>query len=298
VPDLPAAPLRPVTDDEVAAFRRDGVVHLPGILPTAWLDHLAGPVEATIADPTVTTDMTALRAGLSGDGDRPVDRPRFLSGVDHWRHDPAFAGFAIRSPLPAIAGTLLDAQRIHLYEDSVLVKEPGATEATVLHQDLGYFHLEGDRICTTWVPLDPVDAETGAVSYLRGSHRSGLVHRPNWFVVDDPLPGAAGEPVPDVLDDDPRFVAFDVRAGDVVVHHAATLHRAGPNRSTTRRRRAISVRYCGDGTTHLLRPGSPGKPHHDGPHRDDVHAPVRSGDPVVDHPGCPMVWERTVGSNR
>ncbi len=299
MPELPAEPLRAVTDAEVATFRNDGVVHLPAILPTAWLDHLAGPVEATIADPAVTTDMTALRDGLSDTDPTSEPRPRFLSGVDHWRHDPSFAAFATASPLPAIAGALLDAQRIHLYEDSVLVKEPGTTEATVLHQDLGYFHLEGERICTTWVPLDDVDAETGAVSYLRGSHRTGLVHRPNWFVVDDPLPGADGEPVPHVADDDPRFVRFDVRPGDVVVHHAATLHRAGPNRSTDRRRRAVSVRYCGDGTTHLLRPGSPGKPHHDGPlHGADSAVPVRSGDPVVDHPGCPMVWERTVGSIR
>jgi len=289
-----------VTDAEVATFWRDGVVHLPAILPTPWLDHLADPVEATIADRSITTDMTALREGLSGADPTSEPRPRFLSGVDHWRHDPAFAAFASRSPLPAIAGALLDAARIHLYEDSVLVKEPGSAEATVLHQDLGYFHLEGDRICTTWVPLDPVDADTGAVAYLRGSHRTGLVHRPNWFVVDDPLPDAAGEPVPDVADDDPRFTSFDVHPGDVVAHHAATLHRAGPNRSTDRRRRAVSVRYCSDGTLHRIRAGSPRKAHHDGPHHGEggEDDSVRSGDPVVDHPGCPVVWERTIGSTR
>ena len=287
-----ARPLRSVTPEEVAAFDRDGVVHLPAILPTIWVDHLIDPVEATIADPAVTTDMTALRHAVEGTPPGPTGTGRFLSGVDHWLHDPAFAAFATASPLPSIAGTLLDAERIHLYEDSVLVKEPGTTEATALHQDLGYFHLTGDRICTTWVPLDPVGVETGAVAYLRGSHRSGLVHRPNWFVSDQPLPGAEGEPVPEVDDDDPRLVRFTVEPGDVVVHHAATLHGAGPNRSTGTRRRAVSIRYCGDGVHHLVRPGAPTKAHHP-PHGD-----VRSGDPVVDHPGCPVVWERTVGSSR
>ena len=296
MPELPSAPLRAVTDDEVAVFRRDGVVHLPGILPNAWLEQLAGPVEATISDRTVTTDMTALRAELSDDVS--VDHgPRFFSGIDHWHHDTVFAAFATRSPLPGIAGAVLDAAQIHLYEDSVLVKEPGTAEATVLHQDLGYFHLEGDRICTIWVPLDSVDAETGAVSYLRGSQRSGLVHRPNWFVTDDPLPGAAGVPVPSIAEDDDRFVRFDAYPGDVIVHHAATLHRAGPNQSATRRRRAVSVRYCGDGTVHRIRPGSPLKPHHEGHRHDGAYdTPIRSSDPVVDHPGCPMVWERPVGS--
>ena len=193
----------------------------------------------------------------------------------------------VASPLPAIAGALLGAERIHLYEDSVLVKEPGSIETTAFHQDLSYFHLAGDRICTTWVPIDPVTVETGAVAYLRQSHRSGLVHRPNWFVSDTPLPGTDGEPVPAIDDGDPRLVRFAVEPGDVVVHHAATLHGAGPNQSATARRRAISVRYCGDDVRYEIRPGAPTKAH---------HAEVRSGDPVVDHPGCPVVWERTVGS--
>ena len=147
------------------------------------------------------------------------------------------------------------------------------------------------------VAIGSIDAETGAVSYLRGSQRSGLVHRPNWFVTDDPLPGAAGVPVPSIAEDDDRFVRFDAYPGDVIVHHAATLHRAGPNQSATRRRRAVSVRYCGDGTVHRIRPGSPLKPHHEGHRHDGAYdTPIRSSDPVVDHPGCPMVWERPVGS--
>lgn len=280
-------PFREVTDDEINAFARDGVVHLPGILPTEWVDLLVEPVEATIADPAITTDMTALRATVTDVPPHSTGPGRFLSGVDHWLHDQAFAAFATASPLPAIAAALMDAERIHLYEDSVLVKEPGTAEATALHQDLGYFHLAGDRICTAWVPLDPVTVETGAVAYLRGSHRSGLVHRPNWFVSDEPLPGTEGTPVPAIDNGDPRLVRFAVQPGDVVVHHAATLHGAGPNRSTTHRRRAVSVRYCGNDVRYELRPGAPTKAHHD---------QVRSGDPVVDHPGCPVVWRRTIGS--
>ena len=288
---LPAEPLRPVTADEVASFRRDGVVHLPGILPTAWLDHLADPLERTLADAAVTTDLTSmgadLAAGLGVDllTDDRTAGGRFLSGVDHWRHDEDLAAFAMRSPLPAIAGALLDATRIHLYEDSVLVKEPGTAEETAIHQDLGYFHLEGDRICTTWVPLDAVTAETGAVAYLRGSHATGDVYRPNWFVTAEPLPGSEGLPVPELRpgDDHPDLVRFDALPGDVVVHHAATLHGAGANRSGTARRRAVSVRYCGDGVRHRLRPGAPTKPH---------HVPELDGADVVDHPGIPLVWRR------
>ena len=287
---LPTSPLRAVTDDEVATFRHNGVVHLPGILPAAWLEHLAEPVERTIVDRSVTTDLTemggALAEGLGAEllTDDRTGGGRFLSGVDHWRHDDDFAAFAMRSPLPGIAGALLDAARIHLYEDSVLVKEPGTAEETAFHQDLGYFHLEGDRICTMWTPLDEVTSETGAVVYLRGSHLTGDVYRPNYFVTAEPLAGTEGRPVPDLRpdDDDPDLVRFDTRPGDVVVHHAGTLHGAGANLSSTTRRRAVSVRYCGDGVRHRLRPGAPTKPY---------QTADLDGTEVVDHPGIPLVWQ-------
>ncbi len=287
-------PLRDITDSEIRAFTDDGVVHLPGILPGGWIDLLDGPVDETIADPSVTVDLTALGEELAADlGSEPLIDPRtsgghFLSGVDHWRHHEAFAAFATTSPLAEIAGVLMGAGHVNLYEDSVLVKEPGTAEETAFHQDLGYFHLTGDRICTTWVPLDRVGVDTGAVAYLRGSHLTGTVYRPNWFVTTDPLPGTEGTSVPAIRPDDdhPDLIRFEVVPGDIVVHHAATLHGAGANRSSSRRRRAISVRYCGDGVRYQIRPGAPTKPH---------HSEVSSGNMVVDHPDCPLVWTRPPG---
>lgn len=287
---------RAVTADEIQVYTDDGVVHLKGILPIAWIEQLETPLEETLVDPLVTADLTALGENLATDlGSEPlVDRRtsggRFLSGVDHWRHHPMFAEFATASPLPEIAGVLMGADYINLYEDSVLVKEPGTAEETAFHQDLGYFHLAGERICATWVPLDRVDIDSGAVAYLRGSHRIGSTYRPNWFVSTDPLPGTQGEPVPKIRPDDdhPDLLRFEVEPGDVVVHHAATLHGAGANRSLSRRRRAISVRYSGNGVCYEIRPGAPLKPH---------HAEVASGDPVIDHPGCPLVWRNPLAGD-
>ena len=45
--DPTSEPIRPVTDDEIDAFARDGVVHLPAILPNEWVELLVEPVEAT-----------------------------------------------------------------------------------------------------------------------------------------------------------------------------------------------------------------------------------------------------------
>lgn len=277
------------TADEIEAFWRDGAIVLRGALDRDAVAAMVPHVAALFGRPELV-DMTAMgdalgRSGASvlreGDADR---RGRFRSGVDHWLADPAFARFATASGLPAIAAALLRASKLNLWEDSVLVKEPGSGERTAWHQDLSYFHVSGEQLCTTWVPLDEVDASTGAMSFVRGSHRWSALYRPNLFVSTLAIPGTSGEEIPDVdalaARGEVELLQWDLAPGDVSVHHARTLHAAGANRSATRWRRAISVRYCGDDARYCFRPGAPRKPHHD---------QVREGD-VLDHERCPVVW--------
>lgn len=255
-----------MTDAEVDAFWADGVVCLRGVLPVSWVERVQVAVERALAARD-GTDLTAMaeriaRAGGAALADESVTTPRrgrFFAGTDHWTRDAAFRAFATASPLPAIVARLLRAGQVFLYEDSLLVKEPGTVEATAWHTDLSYFHLRGDQICTTWCPLDVVTRETGGVGYVRGSHRWPREFKPNFFVSRAAIPGTEGEDVPDVSSFGPEHpqLWFDTAPGDVVVHHARTLHGAPGNRSATQRRRALSVRYCGDDARFHRRPGAP-----------------------------------------
>jgi ectoine hydroxylase-related dioxygenase (phytanoyl-CoA dioxygenase family) len=259
---------------DVDTFSTDGVVCLRGALDPVEVAAMAEPIERALRGPE-TADLGA----LTGRGDAPA----FAAGVDHWRSDPDFDRFARRSPLPEIAAALLGSERVWLYEDSVLVKEPGAPFRTEFHTDAGYFHVEGTQACTFWAPIDAAGVETGAVQYVRGSHRWTEDFRPNLFSIPDPIPGTEGSVVPDVLADPDLaalLVGFEVEPGDVVVHHYRTIHGAPANTSVSRRRRAISVRYCGDDIRYRLRPGVPRKPHHD---------LVRDGDELGGD-DCPQVW--------
>ncbi|WP_380876228.1 phytanoyl-CoA dioxygenase [Sphingomonas sp. DBB INV C78] len=274
------AALRDVTDEEIATFWRDGVVCLRAIMPPAWLEVLAEGVERYLASDAAFS-LSAFGAERPETGKRKP-KAHFYGGTDHWKVDEACRRFACESPLPAIAGQLLRASRINLYEDSILVKEPGAIEKTAFHQDLSYFHVEGSQICTTWVPLDPVKRETGALQFVRGSHLSRKLFRPNFFVSTDAMPDTEGEIVPDLHADrrDAEILCFDTEPGDITIHHARTLHGADGNHSATMRRRAMSVRYCGDDARYKLRRGAPRKPHHE---------EVAEG-AVLDHADCPVVW--------
>ncbi len=254
---------------------------------------MAGPVEAALADP-LTADLSQMGADLAAGAaatvlvddailtaGAPPTAGRFRAGTDHWQRDPAFAAFAMQSPLPRIVARLLASTKVNLYEDSVLVKEPGTAERTAFHQDMAYFHVDGTQVCTTWVPLDPVTASSGALEFVKGSHRWERTFRPNLFVTSMALPDTDGDDVPDARTQrDWELVSFDTEPGDITVHHARTIHGAGGNASSTHRRRAISVRYTGDDARFHRRRGAPLKAH---------HRTMNEGD-VLDHEACPVVF--------
>lgn len=283
--------LRDVTDDEVETFWRDGIVCLRGLLDPKLLHDMSDPV-ATLVQTNGVADLSAMGDAIAASGQRvqredvpDSGRGKFFAGVDHWLEHREFRDFSCHSALPAIAGRIMRSTRIHLWEDSVLFKESGTVERTAWHQDLGYFHCDGTKICTMWCPLDSVTEDSGAVRFVVGSHSWPDVYQPNFFVSSMVIPGTEGTAVPDVESmsqrGECRIVTFDTEPGDVTIHHARTIHGAGPNTST-RQRRAISLRYCGDDTVYLTRPGSPKKAHH---HNVVEGAELHDDD-------CPIVWRR------
>ncbi|MYH99175.1 MAG: hypothetical protein F4124_07095, partial [Acidimicrobiia bacterium] len=256
-----------VTDQEIEAFWRDGVAVVRGVLSDDTLASMAKPVERALGSEAMNnmTEMGAMVVPPSGGtvlndptaSKRGAPRGQFHGGTDHWWDDTDFEAFATRSPLPQLAAELMKSRELWFYEDSVLVKEPHTEEPTSIHQDMAYFQLEGEKVCTTWCPLDPISKETGATVYVKGSHRWERNFRPNWFVSQLSMPNTDGEEVPHYdRDDAEHLLCFDMEPGDVAVHHAMTLHGAHANVSD-QWRRAISVRYCGDDTVYRFKRGTP-----------------------------------------
>lgn len=75
-------PRRPVAVEEVAAFQRDGVVLLRGLLDEAWIELLADAIERDIADP-----------GPGFHGYASEDGGRFHGNFDLWRTGAEFARY-------------------------------------------------------------------------------------------------------------------------------------------------------------------------------------------------------------
>lgn len=242
-----------LSDDMIGAATRalgeDGAVVVRGVLDEAWVSRMRGAVERELAGPSATGVEFGAQAG------------RFYGDMFLWRRDDDFRAFACDSPLPALAARLLQAQRVNLLYDQLFVKEPGSIEPTPWHQDLPYWPIKGEQVISIWAPFDRAGPDNGVVSYVRGSHRSGEMFRPQAFGASknaaayDDSPFA---PLPDIEANRDRytFLTWALEPGDVLVHHGRTIHGAPGNLSASARRRALAVRYTGDDVRYAPRPGT------------------------------------------
>jgi ectoine hydroxylase-related dioxygenase (phytanoyl-CoA dioxygenase family) len=315
---MPAEQHRQVTADEISSYQRDGVVCLRQIVAVDDIQSLATAIDQAVhtlgASPS-GYDLTRIRkaveaedlqslmkesggqynvvglaaAAISSKLPMLVDNGepdagqggRFLLDTGVAARIVSFREFTLYGPGGAIAAALMGSTSVNFYDDQIFVKEAGTRERTAYHQDGSYFHLEGDQICTLWIPVDPVESAF-SVRYVRGSHRWGKTYKPNVFLSQMSFPGAEGETLPDIdgHEKDYDIVSFDLDPGDVVVHHHLTVHGA-PGNTGPRLRRAAGVRYCGDDVRYRHRPFAPAQLHH-------KHT-LRDGDPIC----CeqfPNVW--------
>lgn len=250
------APLEPVGDAQVRAFREDGATCLRRVLDAGWIEALRAAVDADIAAPGPMVRVNT-----------PAGNPgRFFVDFQLWQRHEACRGVALDSPLPAIAAQLLGCERVNWYHDHLLVKEPGTQERTPWHHDFPYYPLssarELDGVASFWIPLDPVARDT-AVEYVRGSHRWGKRYAPKFFRKDAAFDaGAEADEVPDIdaARDRYEFLGWDLEPGDVIAFTGLVLHGAPGNGSLQRRRRAWAARYLGDWVRWSERPGTVSPP--------------------------------------
>lgn len=310
---------RPITPDEVAVYQRNGVVLLRGVLDLQSVNSLRRAIDAAVAtmgDSAAAYDLSLVRrAAQAADSEvfREADGGQHdVSGimahvkasgkpflVDQGDEDEGsflldtglasrvgeFRKFSLSGPAVEIAGALLQSETVRFFNDQIFVKEARTPDRTAFHQDATYFEIDGDQCCVLWVPVDPVRLESGAMLYWRGSHRDGRLYQPNVFMTQTPLPGAGGEPLPDIEGHmaDYDLVYFETEPGDVLVHHYRTVHGAGGNNTRYQVRRAASLRYCGDDIRFKVRPWAPKQLHHTNRLRD--------GEPLSG-PDFPVVWTR------
>ena len=150
-----------------------------------------------------------------------------LGRINHY--DPFFQDLMDDKRLMTIAAHLLDGpmRTRHMQFFNII---PGVSPATPPHQDAINLGLLSGAALNCWIPLAPVNAENGCLHYIPGSHKWGrLEHKP--------LFGDSG-PITLVNYGDVRQakeIAIHAGAGDVLIHHALTIHLSEDNRTSLQR---------------------------------------------------------------
>lgn len=224
-------------------YWRDGAVVVRGALTAEQVELACDAIDANLE----ALSPLAKRASSNDDG-------AFVEDFCNWSRIPAIERFIREAPVAALAAELMGSERVRLYHDHVLVKEPGTRQRTPWHQDLPYYNVDGRLNVSMWIPVDPV-SRASTLEFVAGSHlgpwfmpRSFLDGQAKWFPDGTltELPDIDGRP------DDFRVLGWDLEPGDLVAFHMLTLHTAGgvdgPNR-----RRVLSVRFLGDDMVHAPR---------------------------------------------
>ncbi|THH34364.1 phytanoyl-CoA dioxygenase family protein [Aliishimia ponticola] len=233
-----------LNEDAAEVYARDGIVCIRQAFSPSEVEFLREIAAKDMAAPSKMSE-DATREG-SG---------RFFSDTFVVKHIPELSRIVEDSSAADYASKLLQSKKINLIFDQFLIKEPGTSTPTVWHHDQTYWPVAGDQVCTMWVALDPVTKETGAVEYVKGSHRWGQRYKAESFVDKDrykeDLP-----PVPDIdsMRDDLDLIMFEMQPGDVTVHHGLTVHGAPGNSRNDQSRRAYVMRMAGADVTYDPRP--------------------------------------------
>lgn len=242
-----------ITPEMIETYQTEGVVLVRGLWAD-WVEELRAGVERNMAEP----------GPYAAENLKPGEGGRFFDDYCNWDRIPEFERVIRESAVAEVAAQLMASDRVQMFHDHVLVKEPGTTKPTPWHQDGPYYFVEGQQTVSFWSPLDPV--REASLRCVAGSHLWEKEVLPTrWLAETSFYPDSEKYmPVPDPDAEGMPIREWQMEPGDAVAFNYRTLHGARGNEAATRRR-AFSLRLVGDDARYVERPGrtSPPYPGHE-----------------------------------
>ena len=209
-------PLGPLTDAELASYRRDGYVVVRGFFDAE--------------------EVGLLRRAAKED--RELDRHAFGRAdgeggtvrLSLWNHpgDGIYGMMARCERMVRSAERILDGEVYH-YHSKMIMKDPRVGGAWTWHQDYGYWYQNGvlfPQLVSVSIAVDQATQANGCLQVVPGSQELGRIEH----VLSGDQAGADRERVEAVLTRLP-LVHCEMEPGDAIFFHANLLHRSDMNRS-------------------------------------------------------------------
>lgn len=215
-------------------FEEEGYVSIPGFLSAEELSTLKLAVSSFIEN---KLQVMAKNHYFYEDAADPstLKQMQDLEKYDEW-----FAAMALNGKFIGLAAGLLG-EEVICKTVEYFNKPPKIGKATPPHQDGYYFMIQPQQAVTMWLALEEVDESNGCVKYVKGSHKKGMRTHGRTSTLGFSQGIVDFGTIEDLHDE----VAFPAQPGDLLVHHSLTIHRAGPNITTDRTRKAVGLIYFG-----------------------------------------------------
>lgn len=214
---------------DIAKFRADSFIKLPGVLsPGAALRLRAELKRLLEREHSIILDGPAIE--------------RFVSLEMAWLDNPLVRQFVLSPRIAKISADLLGFERVRLYHDNILSKEPGCGR-TPWHYDDHHFPLATHNVVTAWIAAQAIPVAMGPLSFAGPIETYRLVDDVPFNKTDTSYDRHVGEVFRD------NAIAVDESAfalGEVSFHHNLNFHTAGPN-LTTRSRIVLANTFFADG---------------------------------------------------
>jgi phytanoyl-CoA hydroxylase len=224
-----------ITPQDLEDFRRDGYVHLKGVLSEAEIAPIDDVYQRFVRGEIEVPGKDF--CDMSGDYARDPSAFAIINVMLPRRYHPQWQGNLLERRAASIAEQL-QGPGLELDYDQLLAKRPERPDAVFgWHQDLAYWPRTPDvRTATIWFALDDSKVENGCMRFVPGSHREPKLR------THGPLHGDREKShtmVARVDEDRDLIRCAEIARGDCTVHDERVLHGSGGNTSKRWRRAYI-----------------------------------------------------------
>ncbi|XP_063587630.1 uncharacterized protein LOC134764880 isoform X1 [Penaeus indicus] len=240
----------------VEQYQRDGAVLVKSVFSPSWVNKVRDGIMKNLEKPSQYSERLVAKEGEG----------TYFDDYCNWSWIEEFRDYVFNSPASYLAATFMKSSEVSFYHEHVLNKEPGTSKRTPWHHDQAYYPIDGEKVCSLWMPVDPVPRQT-CVQFVAGSHLW-----PSWFYprkfaseMNYIIKEERGEkdedqkcfvdiPIQDIEAGKWPLLQWECEPGDVIIFHMKTVHGAPGNTSSNTHRRVLSTRWLGDDAVLATRP--------------------------------------------
>lgn len=211
-------PLKRLTEDQVAQYRRDGYV---------------SPVRALTEEEALAYRRKFEAYEAANDGWYALSKGQKLYLLQTWTRDLVSHPAVLDAVEDILGPDLL------VWGCSLFVKDARDPGFVSWHQDATYWGLDKPDVATAWIALSPATVEAGCMKIIPASHKwEQKDHRDT--LDENNLLTRGQELAVDV--DEADAVHMPLNPGEVSLHHVLLAHASEPN-TTDDRRIGLAVRF-------------------------------------------------------